>query len=149
MPSSWNVYYVIFLSAVLALGIPASLALISSVVSPRARRGFWSWKSGATRVLDESIRTNESVLGKKINARFFLGMNSALVLITFMLALIPCAGMIHAGSSKTGLLRAVVALVTVTAFAALGLLYSIRKGDLSWLRTYQKQDDGAVEELTG
>ena len=38
VPSGWDVYYVVFLSAILALGIPATLGLISLLVSPKRKR---------------------------------------------------------------------------------------------------------------
>lgn len=133
MPSSWNVYYVIFLSALLALGIPATLGLISSLVSPPAPK-----KKLHQEVLDEVALVNETTLGKRINARFFLGVNSALLLISLMLILVPCAGMLRSGDQPVGLLRAMVAIVSIACFAALGLLYAAKKGDLSWLGTFQR-----------
>lgn len=138
MPSSWNVYYVIFLSAVLALGIPATLAFVSFVALPRQQRK--KARHDALVEATEGAVLNQTILGKRINARFFMGVNASLVLITLMLALIPCAGMIRAGAEPIGLLRATVAVVTLGAFAALGLFYSARKGDLSWLRTHQDDE---------
>jgi hypothetical protein len=74
-----------------------------------------------------------------MNARFFLSVNAALVLITIMIALIPCAGMIrNAGGDSAQALRALLAIVTLSGLAGLGLLYSSRKGDLSWIRSFEK-----------
>ncbi|MCM2278021.1 MAG: hypothetical protein NDJ89_08075 [Oligoflexia bacterium] len=129
MPSSWNVYYVIFLSALLALGIPAVLALISYAVSPKRAR-----KRLSPEVLDEVPAANETVLGKRINTRFFLGVNAALVLLALVLALVPCAGMLQRGAQELGLARSLVAIVSLGTFAAIGLLYCVKKGDLSWLK---------------
>lgn len=132
MPSSWDVYYVIFLSAVLALGVPATLAVVSHLVSPRKMK-----KRLNARVLDELTETDESCLGKKINARFFLGVNAALILLALAILLIPCAGVLRKSEGPLSILRALVAIVGTTSFAALGLLYSAKKGDLSWLGTFQ------------
>jgi hypothetical protein len=88
-------------------------------------------------VLADSTEVNQTLIGRKINARFFLSANAALVLITLMLALVPCAGMLQPGIDREGLLRGLVAIVSISAFAALGLLYSARKDDLGWLRSFQ------------
>lgn len=148
MPSSWDVYYVVFLSAVLALGIPAILAAISYLVSPRRRL-----KSGVAPLADKRSELaspegspfaltpveNRVALGRRINARFFLGVNASLVLITLVLALIPCAGMIQPREVSSGvLLKGLIAIITIALFAILGLLYSARKGDLSWITSYQE-----------
>ncbi|MGK5083598.1 hypothetical protein WDW37_09860 [Bdellovibrionota bacterium FG-1] len=127
MPSGWDVYYIVFLSAFLALGIPAALALVSYLVSP---------KNGAK---TEAVEANRTVLGQKINARFFLAANAALVLIALMLALVPCVGILQPGTDHEGLLRGLVAIVSIAGFAALGLLYSVRKGDLSWLTSFREE----------
>lgn len=137
MPSSWNVYYVIFLSAVLALTIPAKLTLISHFFFPRKGN-----KRLRARVLDEVGTKNETLLGRRINARFFLGVNSALILITLVLVIIPCVSQLHDQGNKNALIRALVAIITVAGFSALGLIYSIKKGDLSWLGSFQKAEKG-------
>ena len=133
MPSSWNVYYVIFLSAVLALGIPAALAFISHLVSAGKVK-----KRLHKEVFDEFSDKNKTLLGRRINARFFLGVNAALILIALILLIIPCAGQLQGRSDKVGLLRTLVAIVSIAGFSALGLLYSVRKGDLSWLECFQE-----------
>lgn len=137
MPSSWNVYYVFFQSAVLALAIPAVLALISRMISPVAAK-----KRLRREVLDEVSDRNETLLGQRINARFFLGVNAALVLIALMLILIPFAGQLHGSMEPESTFRVLVAIVSIAGFAILGLLYSIRKSDLSWLTRYQKKPEG-------
>lgn len=139
MPSSWNVYYVIFLSAALALGIPATLALISFIVSPRSVKEIMKSPAlPALSALNDVSRSNETFFGQRTNTRFFLGVNSALILIALVLVLIPCVGMFKPESGSSIFLRALIAIVSICAFAALGLFYSVRKGDLSWLRVHQK-----------
>ncbi len=136
MPSSWDVYYVVFLSAGVALGIPASLAVISRLVSARPRSSQLPDKASAPAGSREG---SHDQLGRRMNARFFLSVNAALVLITIMIALIPCAGMIrNAGGDSAQALRALLAIVTLSGLAGLGLLYSSRKGDLSWIRSFEK-----------
>jgi NADH:ubiquinone oxidoreductase subunit 3 (subunit A) len=135
MPSSWDVYYVVFLSAVIALGIPAALALISRLVSdPRDRRRARAQASESL----ASSRSSRDQLGHRINARFFMSVNASLALIALTLALIPCVGIVrNSEGDRLSALRALFAIVTLAGFAGLGLLYSSRKGDLSWVSSFQ------------
>lgn len=82
-----------------------------------------------------------SLNNKRVNARFFLGMNAALVLIALALALIPCAGMLGKNPDRESFLMGLVAVISIAAFAGLGLLYSSVKGDLSWISSYQKKGE--------
>lgn len=143
MPSGWDIYYIVFLSAFLALGIPAALALISYLISPQVKGRTRQSKARPNPVLVDSTETNQTVLGKKINARYFLAANAALVLITLMLILVPCVGMLQPGTDHQGLLRGLTVIVSIAGFAALGLLYSARKADLSWLKNFHtgRQED--------
>lgn len=143
MPSGWDVYYIVFLSAGLALGIPAALTLVSLVVSggQRARKAVPAFSPSDT----PPAVSERGVLGHKINTRIFLGANAALVLIALALALVPCVIDIHDLKPDHGLgdeaviLRGLVAIVSVALFAAMGLLYAARKGDLSWLKSFQER----------
>ncbi len=129
MPSGWDVYYIVFLSAFLALLIPASLALASFLISSkyRGRKSVLFGNSGAP-----------SIPALKINTRFFLAINAALILLALGLALVPCVGILQSGIPRTELLRGLISIVSLACFSALGLLYSARKGDLSWLRSYRE-----------
>src|SRR5438067_5199048 len=109
MPSSWDVYYVVFLSALLALGVPALLGLFSYLVS--AERG----KSQAPKKHSQSVATAE-LLRRKINARFFLGVNAALILIAIALILIPCTGMLQQATDRGTFLRCLIAIVSLATF---------------------------------
>ncbi len=129
MPSGWSVYYVVFLSAALGLGVFVMLGVVFR------RRPGASAREGAF-----SRSTLPSKLGDRINTRYFLAANSALVLITLMLVLIPCVCALRAGNEKLMVLRGLIAVISVAGFAALGLLYSARKGDLSWLRTFRRDE---------
>ena len=143
MPSGWDVYYIVFLSAFLALGIPAALAAVSYLVSPRIKGRKQQQLNDFNADLADSTQANQTVLGQKMNARFFLAANAALVLITLMLALIPCVGLLQPGTDHEGLLRGLIAIVTIAGFAALGLLYSARKSDLGWLKSYNRGNERA------
>jgi NADH:ubiquinone oxidoreductase subunit 3 (subunit A) len=136
MPSGWDVYYIVFLSALLALGIPAALAVVSYIVSPQIKGRKQRALKDFNTVLADATEINKTALGQKMNARFFLAVNAALILITLMLALIPCVGMLQPGTDHEGLLHGLIAIVSIALFAALGLLYSARKSDLGWLKSF-------------
>jgi hypothetical protein len=149
MPSGWDVYYIVFLSALVALGIPLVLALVSRFVSRQAGGPI---AAPAASPLPSSLSSPSSHdrLGRRINARFFLGINATLALIALLLILIPCVGVIrNADGDKQVALRALFAIVSVAGLAGLGLLYSSRKGDLSWIRSYQetKSSPASFEEV--
>ncbi|MDR3607477.1 MAG: hypothetical protein P4M08_08860 [Oligoflexia bacterium] len=138
MPSGWAIYYIVFLSALIALGIPATLALISSLVS--SKRGPASPPAPPSR----------DKLGQRINARFFLGMNATLTLTALVLILIPCAGVMrNANGDRAVALRALLAIVSISGLAGLGLLYSSRKGDLRWIHSFQRPEDDSAEGSAG
>jgi hypothetical protein len=142
MPSGWDVYYVVFLSALLALAVPAVLGMISSIFVPS--RGVRGGDSRPTpQVPGEDLgaavpAVEPTALGRRVNTRFFLGANAALILITLALALIPCVGTLQGTSSHQVLFRGLIALVSIAALAGLGLLYSARKGDLDWLSSHRE-----------
>jgi hypothetical protein len=124
MPSGWNVYYVVFLSALLALAIPALLGLISWVVAKKSPRRT------------VSIGSAGPALGRRINTRFFLSANVALILVTLALVMIPCVGNLSKSASRAGVIQGLISILSISGFAALGLLYTARKGDLDWLRSF-------------
>ncbi len=137
MLSSWDSYYIVFLSAVLSLAIPAVLALISFVFFPKTPVGRANRKK-----LTEEIewgKANQTLLGQRVNVRFFLAANAALILITLALELIPCATTLES-ENREGLMKGLIAIVTLAGFAVLGLLYSIRKGDMGWLSSFQRKN---------
>ncbi|OFZ20100.1 MAG: hypothetical protein A2X94_09320 [Bdellovibrionales bacterium GWB1_55_8] len=138
MPSGWDVYYVVFLSAFLALAIPCALWIGSA---------FFKQRSGVLASESESSpRTDDGFVNKKVNARFFLAANASLTLIALALALIPCVGTL-ADADRGGFAGGFISVLVISGLAALGLLYAARKGDLSWLRTYQQDLEREARSL--
>ena len=134
MPSGWDVYYLVFLSSALALGIPAALTGLSILSRSKGR--------AAPRSEGESIREfhqpkveTETRLGRRLNTRFFLGADIALLLIASGLLLIPCVSLVHSD------FRGLVGVLSLAVFSTLGLLYAARKGDLDWLKSYKRGDE--------
>jgi hypothetical protein len=130
MPSGWDVYYVVFLSAALALGIPAGLSALASLIrsSPRSeRRPDTLGAQEASRTLGEGTGS-AAELGRRLNTRFFRSINAALLLLSVGLVLIPCVS--GAGD------RSLIGILSLASFGALGLFYAARKGDLDWLKTH-------------
>ena len=138
MPSGWDVYYVVFLSALLALAIPAILWLISRSLFRENKRVA---PAAVEQRTSQALELTRTVLGQRMNARFFLAANAAVVLITLILALIPCAATFQSDRTPDELLLGLASIVTIAGFAALGLFYSSKKGDLAWLKTFHKKGD--------
>ncbi|MBC7691271.1 MAG: hypothetical protein H7222_05835 [Methylotenera sp.] len=132
LPSSWDTYYVVFISAL--LGVAVSLLLRS--VSRRTKRTH-------TTPPELTPKKNSDTLGRKINVRFFLGTNAAFLLITLGFLLIPCVGTLH---EKPESARGLISIVTLAALASLGLFYAVRKGDLTWERSFQKPSPARASE---
>lgn len=137
MPSGWDVYYVVFLSALLALGLPLVLRMISFFMARVSRRPAEVQLEEPQRaaVADGAIPP-----GLRVNTRFFLGSNAALVLFTMMLALVPCVVVVKGGGVGVVVSRAVMGVVFLSSLASAGLIYAARKGDLNWLRSYRTPD---------
>ena len=136
MASSWDSYYVVFLSAILSLCIPLLLGGFSLVFLPRKKNKLASNLHGG--------KPNQTVLGQRMNVRFFLAANAALVLITLALELIPCVTTLQT-ENREGLIKGLISIITIAGFAVLGLLYSIRKGDMGWISTFHSEES-KVEE---
>ncbi len=137
--TNWDFYYVVFLSAILSLGIPMVLMLVSFLFVPKNGRG------GQPVPSFEKSKSNRMPSGHRMNVQFFLAANAALMLATLGLALVPCVTIINSENLQ-GLVKALMAIVTVAGFAILGLLYSVRKGDMGWQCSTQV---GQVEAQKG
>ncbi len=138
MPSGWEIYYVILLSSALALGLPIILMIFSFVILPEKR------KFRRDQVPEKKIQEQplvRSVLGRRINVRFYLSANAALVLVSLTLGFVPCVGAIQKESERMDVLAAIASLCSLGIFSGVGLLYAVRKGDLSWLRSYHRHED--------
>ncbi len=131
MTSSWDTYYIVFLSALLSLGIPGGLAAISFICFSKNKKINKQTKL-------QPGKPNRTILGQRINVRFFLAANASLILITLGLELIPCATTLHSAPND-GLLEGLIAIVSLAGFSVLGLLYSARKGDLGWLSSFYNE----------
>jgi NADH:ubiquinone oxidoreductase subunit 3 (subunit A) len=133
MMSSWDSYYIVFLSAILSLAIPSLLALISFCFFPNSSKHLGSYRPPQL----DGCSSNRTILGQRVNVSFFLAANASLILITLALELIPCATTLQF-ENREGLFKGLIAIVTIAGFSVLGLLYSVRKGDMSWLDHHQK-----------
>lgn len=153
-PSGWEFYYVVFLSALVALGIPLVLSAVSIILSRRAKRDrkeaatiaaqadpFQNTSQTLAQIPSSAApKDADSTLGRRINTRFFLSANASLILIALALVLIPYAGVLTLrpdGQNRALILRGLISVVSIAGFAALGLFYSARKGDLNWLQSYR------------
>ncbi len=87
---------------------------------------------------------NQTILGQRMNVRFFLAANAALVLITLALELVPCVTTLQT-ENQEGLVKGLISIITIAGFAVLGLLYSVRKGDMGWISTFHSDESKAAE----
>jgi hypothetical protein len=166
MPSGWETYYLFFLSALFSLAFPLVLQLLSGVLARNWERGGriarveQSVRQGNRRgtqqtevsqlspieddprkgIVDESAALSSV---NRMNTRFFFAASAALLLLGLGLVLIPVSVTIRGGdpqsigdSGSNG--AALLALVSIVGMISLGLVYSSRKGDLSWLKSYSK-----------
>ena len=138
MPSGWDVYYLVFLSAAMALLIPLGLGGISLLFFPSGGSRKRRLPSADLEAAQNPV--SKDTVGNRVNVRFFLGVNAALCLLALVLGMIPTAAAIHGSSDRHEILQALFALVSITALASLGLLYSVAKGDLSWLKSFQDKE---------
>lgn len=135
MTRAWDTYYVIFLSGFLALAFPILLGILSWVIRGRKKR--------TDGVPIEATRVGQTETwkdGRKLNTRYFLAINVAIVLFGLSLVLIPMAasldGMVQ-GGKKEEILKGLFGIVTVGGFLGLALFYASRKGDLGWLKSHR------------
>jgi NADH:ubiquinone oxidoreductase subunit 3 (subunit A) len=136
MPSGWGVYYLLCLSAALALAVPVGLAVFSMLLSRNKRSRMVSKQIGSEAVIKAAQETDSFQLGRRMNVRFFKGLNAALALIVLSLIIIPCAAALRPQVDGDSLGFELLGIIFVVGLAALALLYAARKGDLAWLRAY-------------
>lgn len=147
--SGWTKYYVIFLSAISSLLIPIVLEIFGKSLrkkgasqssppgtsSPAGIGMDSSGFSGASTSSSPQIPKADGALGRRMNTRFFLSANAAILLLTLMVILIPLVGILVSSDDK----KVLIAVLSIVGFAGLGLLYSARKGDLDWIQTFHDE----------
>jgi NADH:ubiquinone oxidoreductase subunit 3 (subunit A) len=135
--SGWEVYFVIFVSAVVAVVVPLLLGLAGRLLS---YRGELERKIDLPGADLQVRRPSDTHLGQRVNTRFFLGANLALIFVTLGLFLVPYSGVVgKAGQiSDSVRLRGLVSVLTVLTFSFVGLIYASRKGDLDWLESVRE-----------
>lgn len=140
MSSGWGVYYAVCLAAILALSVPLLLKGMSLLIRLRNQSRFKpSTKKRA--FLFEPDSVSEKPRSKKLNPRFYLAINVSILLISLSLALIPPAGALRTldlSGREELFVRGLIVIVSISSFLSLGLLYAVRKGDLSWSRFFHE-----------
>lgn len=138
MANLWDSYYIVFLGALISLGIPLLLYLTSLVFSPKSHL---ETRSPAMQSQYHLPVNNRVFLGKRVNVRFFIGANAAMILLALLIMLIPCVTSLES-PSDVGLRAGLIGICTIAGFAVLGLFYSVRKGDMSWYTTFNQDEKG-------
>ena len=141
MRDGWNTYYLLLLASFLSLSFPAGLILISRSLSGSNKGGNRGRQfDKITPVSDDARPWHKTE--KKTNARFFLALNSGIILIVMGLVLIPAVAIFRElaiGNAKDLLLRAMIIVFLSCGVMITGLLYASRKGDLNWIRSTRRE----------
>jgi len=139
MSRGWDTYYIIFLAGAVGLVLPLGVSFLGWLLNPIKGR-----KKLMTSFMKGGARTRSRISERRENTRFFLAVNVGTVLIFLGFLLLPAVasirGWVDLGDS-TGVLKAVVAVGVLIGAMTMSLLYSVRKGDLSWLWSYRKPRD--------
>src|SRR4051812_34735236 len=107
MPSSWDAYYVVFLSALLALLIPAGLMLLSLAVTRGGKK--------------PPARVDESARMPRTNPRFFLGANATLALVALILTIVPCVSTLNPSGDRDVFWSGFVLVLSISTLALVAL----------------------------
>ncbi len=122
MGNLWETYYVVFFAGVFVIAGPIGFLLYSWTIRPK---GVFQAKE--QRPL-------------KINTRYFIAINISLLLIASAFLLVLCASALKFVDEKKIQTKGFFSVVFIAVTISIGLMYSARKGDLSWLWTYKKWD---------
>jgi NADH:ubiquinone oxidoreductase subunit 3 (subunit A) len=137
MATGWDAYYVILLAGFTAILLPFVLNGLSIVLRPINR-------SPSAEVAVEKARPEILADRQRVNTRFFIAINGAILLISLSVLLIPITAVIQNFIKEENfflLSRGIVSLVVVSGFLGLALFYAFRKGDLSWLKSFRKKSN--------
>jgi len=137
--SHWSAYGWIFLTAassfLIAIGF---LVLTLGLHRKRQEKGHGL----------EPNKANCNI-NSRINTRYLSGFVVATILITQAMILAPCVTalsiLIKEGSSDLQRSQGVLGILFFISAMGLGLFYAFRKGDLGWLRSYQKSNAERVD----
>lgn len=138
MANLWDSYYIVFLSALISLGIPLLLYVTSLAFASKTQ---FESRSRPKQSQYELAVPNRVFLGRRVNVRFFIGANAALILLAMLIVLIPCVVSLES-PSEVGTRAGLIGICTLAGFAVLGLFYSVRKGDMSWYTTFNQDEKG-------
>jgi len=133
----WSSYYLILISGLVALFLPVIGRFINIILILNQRLPVEEEENKTKK----KVEVAQSLAECRINSRFFLGLSVSSLFITIGIVLIPVVVILkQALRSDVGLLEnyPVLALFSIVGFLLLAVLYSSRKGDLDWLRTYTK-----------
>jgi NADH:ubiquinone oxidoreductase subunit 3 (subunit A) len=134
--NNWGAYSVIFLAAGAAMLLPLGLEAVSALV----RQGRPEESKGA---LKPSLSGDEQRLvsaTERMNTRYFLGINIAMLVAFGLLVLIPLMSFSREkAAGRSDLFFGVLGILATLFWAGLSLAYAVRKGDLDWLRHYSKE----------
>src|SRR5262245_58707960 len=131
MESGWNTYALLFLAALLSLALPFVLAVLSRV-----------FRASAPPPVHVATGRPWAERNRKTNTRFFQALNAGICLFALALLLVPSVGVLRE-LSRSGerdlAFRGAIGVLLISIILVTGLLYAGRKGDLSWLRSFDRE----------
>lgn len=135
--NSWGAYSVIFVAAGAAMLLPLGLEAVSALVRQgRSEKGKNSLKPSA-----HGEEPKAQAVTERMNTRYFLGINIAMLVSFGLLVLIPLMSFSREkAANRSDLFFGVLGILATLFWAGLGLAYAVRKGDLDWLRHFSKED---------
>lgn len=144
--NGWATYSSIFLAAGVALLLPLGLAAVSVIARWRPNKNLRS-EVNTSKVghREHAIDLRESKVSaaQRMNTRYFLGVNVAMLVSIGLLVLIPL--MSFSREREVGAVEILFGALSILAcltWSGLGLAYATQKGDLDWLRSFGDKKGG-------
>ncbi|MEK7397086.1 MAG: hypothetical protein AAB116_09130 [Candidatus Poribacteria bacterium] len=79
----------------------------------------------------KSVVLHDSI-GRKLNTRFFLVASTSVLFVSLALSVAPSVVVFRRNSKDDVALAALIAILTSSIIMLLGLIHSLKKGDMDW-----------------
>jgi len=141
MAEGWNSYYFILLAGFLALGFPLTFGFLGWISSSfRFSRPISNRKRPEGLPTAVSANKIENQDGR-FHSRYFLALNSSVILLVLALVLIPCVAAFRELLLEDGGYLVEIVIASTGLILLVSLIYSSRKGDLGWVWSYRNEKE--------
>jgi NADH:ubiquinone oxidoreductase subunit 3 (subunit A) len=137
MNGIWSAYSVVFVSAATALMAPLFLSALARAFSYRYRVSLKRPGIPGDLISTREMESREQIRGQRLNTRYFLAMNIAVVLSGALFIIIPVAAAYRDINEPVFRARAAAVLLSTLGLVAVSAVYASKKGDLEWLTTFR------------